>query len=496
MARGRRASKRQKMKQVMKDDENRDFISNLPNDVLIIILSKLRIDEAVRCGVLSKRWLNIWKRISYLEFDARHMVKPLTQLLQSREPRTVPDLNILAPSIFNVVYASNARIIILILSHLGIISTCRIRHFKKNLGLGDVETWVLCLNSKKGVKDLSLECAPDCGETEEKLVSWEETYIPYFPIGIFNTLGSLELTNYTMRWWQPFQGCSQLKKLKLKRICLDAETLNGILKNCEGLENFSLLESTGFNRLVIQKSKLKVLQLQALCVEETEICCMALEVLLLDSIICDAVKMAIFAPFLREFNCYCCSIYGRMLSVKRGKSILQAHLIFSNCFGFFGRPPICKFFQNLSTLSIDLDLTSMLKAMILSIVFKSTPNLQAIEIALPVFKPKNSVRVPTLHLISMFWERQQEWCYCIHHKLKFVYLRGFRAKVQEMDFVKYLIARATVLERITIICSDSMEAAENLLSLPRTSTNLSIDLRLNTKNSMDEFAEHQDRKLK
>ncbi|WJX71746.1 hypothetical protein P8452_55705 [Trifolium repens] len=41
----------------MGSDENQDFISALPNEVLTVILSKLRVDEAVRCNILSKRWL-------------------------------------------------------------------------------------------------------------------------------------------------------------------------------------------------------------------------------------------------------------------------------------------------------------------------------------------------------------------------------------------------------------------------------------------------------
>jgi hypothetical protein len=69
----------------MGSDENRDFISALPNEILTFILSKLRVDEAVRCNILSKRWLGLWKKAPHIEFNAKHMIRPVTQLLHSRE---------------------------------------------------------------------------------------------------------------------------------------------------------------------------------------------------------------------------------------------------------------------------------------------------------------------------------------------------------------------------------------------------------------------------
>ncbi|KAK2421471.1 F-box protein [Trifolium repens] len=41
----------------MGSDENQDFISALPNEVLTFILSKLHVDEAMRCNIISKRQL-------------------------------------------------------------------------------------------------------------------------------------------------------------------------------------------------------------------------------------------------------------------------------------------------------------------------------------------------------------------------------------------------------------------------------------------------------
>jgi hypothetical protein len=62
----------------MGSDENQDFISALPNEVLTFILSKLHVDEAMRCNILSKRQLGLWKKASHIEFNAKHMIRPVT----------------------------------------------------------------------------------------------------------------------------------------------------------------------------------------------------------------------------------------------------------------------------------------------------------------------------------------------------------------------------------------------------------------------------------
>jgi hypothetical protein len=78
----------------------------------------------------------------------------------------------------------------------------------------------------------------------------------------------------------------------------------------------------------------------------------------------------------------------------------------------------------------------------------------------------------------LFWEICG-LCKTITQKLKFVTIRGFKGKEKEVEFAKFLITRATMLKRINIICCDSIGAAENLLSLPRASHNLSINLKCN-----------------
>ncbi|CAI9088758.1 OLC1v1023180C1 [Oldenlandia corymbosa var. corymbosa] len=47
-----------------------DRISQLPNEILIYILSFLRLEDAMRTSVVSKRWIDLWTFTPSLDFDA------------------------------------------------------------------------------------------------------------------------------------------------------------------------------------------------------------------------------------------------------------------------------------------------------------------------------------------------------------------------------------------------------------------------------------------
>jgi len=84
---------------------------------------------------------------------------------------------------------------------------------------------------------------------------------------------------------------------------------------------------------------------------------------------------------------------------------------------------------------------------------------------------------------STFWETQ-EVCFCVHDELKFVTMRGFIGKEQEVKFVQHLIAQAFVMKKMYVICGSTIvDDAKDLLSLPRGSSNLAILLESKNKNS-------------
>ncbi|GAU32259.1 hypothetical protein TSUD_53870 [Trifolium subterraneum] len=305
----------------MGSDEKQDFISELPNEVLTFILTKLRVDEAVRCNILSKRWLGLWKKAPHIEFNAKHMIRPITQLLHSRESIITQD-PFFYPFMQRGVYRYGFVILQLMCRHSGDLSSCRFLHFKKSLSIGEVDAWIKFLVDKmKGLKHLSLECLPDYGEDADEIMFENEINKLCISHGKFHSLSSLDLINYTMDSWYAFEDCHNLKILKLERLHLDDVVLSGILKNCVTLENFSLIESTGFMNLIITKSNLKILRLQDLCVDRLEVTAQNLEVLFLDSITCPVKNLSIYAPSLGNFESHSYSIS----SIEERKFVMKSN---------------------------------------------------------------------------------------------------------------------------------------------------------------------------
>ncbi|KAL6566757.1 hypothetical protein OROMI_015161 [Orobanche minor] len=51
-----------------------DWISRMPDDILISILSLLPLEDAAKTSILSSRWTNLWKHTPSLDFDVAHDV--------------------------------------------------------------------------------------------------------------------------------------------------------------------------------------------------------------------------------------------------------------------------------------------------------------------------------------------------------------------------------------------------------------------------------------
>lgn len=74
-------------------EEDQDRISQLNNEIMILILSLLSLMEAGRTCVLSKRWTNLWKHLRCLHIDCEAAFKKSETLLRHLAHKTVPWVN-------------------------------------------------------------------------------------------------------------------------------------------------------------------------------------------------------------------------------------------------------------------------------------------------------------------------------------------------------------------------------------------------------------------
>jgi len=283
----------------------KDLVSELPDDILHRIISSLSIDEALRTSILSKRWIHLWKNAMHLDFDCTHMIKTLSKIA----------------IISGVEIEKYGKIVNTVLNqHIGNLTSCYFKHFAPSIWLGDLRTWVEFVVERKKLTCLSLECKTSI-YVDSKIV---KAAYDYLKPKLFSNLCSLELTNYKLKKTVllAFQSCEKLKILKLKNIAMENSTINGILKNCFGLEKFSLLDSNGFSSLKIENQNLKFLELLRLNVKEIYVNVDDLQVVVIDSIVCTPKGFRFYSQNLLSFSSTCNA---------QGNSFLKTQDILENC---------------------------------------------------------------------------------------------------------------------------------------------------------------------
>ncbi|KAI9083181.1 hypothetical protein K1719_034914 [Acacia pycnantha] len=459
----------------MAEFEDLDFISNLPNEILLTILSLLPVDEAVRTSILSKKWSSMWKNTPHLDLDVMHMIKPLSKLRIPVSDDLLLDYirNILAKDegiqrYYDIILFSISN------EHQGGLKSCKFTHFPMKIIQILLAYFFV---RQKTVEELCLECKPLIDKIQRFVGS--DTYNR-----IFSSLSSLEIVNYYLESSIPFGSCMKLKTLKLKLVHVEDETLLEILGSCYKLESLSLVRCSRLRNLKIFHMKIKFLELRALCVDHQIIVSAAsLEVLDLSFLGCpESLSFSITAPRLRVFRSHNKPISHEGLVFRRGNHLVKTNEILE-ALAIHSRTPASNTFgAYLSSLMIDLDLKIGRANQTLSLILRCCVNLEALKIITPnyrgqKFNPDADLQCPII------W-KTNDVCHCVQETLKFVSIVGFTGNQREADFVKHLVAEASKMEKITIVCRRSKKEVSFLVPLQdqKASSNLSIMVKINAKN--------------
>ncbi|MCD7468597.1 hypothetical protein HAX54_006961 [Datura stramonium] len=437
----------------MKVEEEKDLISNLDDQLLCSIISYLPTKEAIATSIYSKRWRYLWKSLTRLSFH-RQQQQRSNQVQHSTPSLSVID-NILSSQIGNVIEFFH-------MNHLPqdwITSNNNNNH--------NMQRWIERLKNQKRLGGISLSC-------QNNNIIYGAPYLFEVPRGIFHgqSLRFVELNEYILTSASPFEGCVNVKTLKLVRVTLTShETLAGIIGNCATLENLRLDACNIMKERVIDvhvhHEKLKVIEFNDIHITKFHLICETLNEFVLEN----------SSYSSKEFH----SIHSPNLRILRTNN----HNLLDWCIGLrsrdfesfkYGIP-----FMEVRVLCTTLNLNSMSDNIVLSFIFRVWSHLQKLDITNKVDDTSTLNSEPDLlPQENMFWEKKELSDSFTHH-LRFVKIRGFTGEEREIRLVNHVIRNASVLEKLVIQCSDFVStqgaaATLRLLSVPRASINVSIVL--------------------
>ncbi|KAL7116997.1 hypothetical protein ACP275_03G043100 [Erythranthe tilingii] len=232
---------------------SKDFINELPDDILISIITRMRTKDSTRMSILSKRWRNFYKFLPDIEFRCRDLIDCSSKAAQD-------DSNLMVEAVdrFFSLRSENSKIRYFSFCCCGL-SKSHAHHF---------ERWI-CSLGKLGVEELVLDFR-----------CFTHTSDLPFSFSLVYEMPSLKSLKLDLCYLQPHMEktqCNSLQIVILHNVFVLAGGLECILSTCLSLHTLSI-DSCYFR----PKSKLSVsgqnLQLKSLyildctCIESIRFC--------------------------------------------------------------------------------------------------------------------------------------------------------------------------------------------------------------------------------
>ncbi|GKA29297.1 F-box domain containing protein [Tanacetum coccineum] len=223
-------------------DNGADLISNLPDTILHLILSRLpTTEEAIRTSILSTRWRYLWTAVHYLNMDWSTKLKPYAEFNKSKFKKFV--YSVLLNKVENF---DSLRL-------------CCWNYYN----MSTVRRWIQAATMRK-VKSLDLIFCVKA--TQDDLARRDVYEVIVLPSCLFtcDSLESLRLFLYRRPFSLPLCiGFPALRVLELNSVhCFDHDLLERFLEICPLLEELSLIDSLigTLDAVYITSPKLKTLR--------------------------------------------------------------------------------------------------------------------------------------------------------------------------------------------------------------------------------------------
>ncbi|KMS97974.1 hypothetical protein BVRB_4g096930 [Beta vulgaris subsp. vulgaris] len=238
------------------DNCDLDYISNLHDDILIQILDKLPMEEAVDTSLLSKRWKDIWRYKKKVELGY--------QWVQRTGKKVLPSLF----KIFRALREQNIHSISVSLRY--------------DLSMLTEIQSLIAYASVKNVEELYI----DFNDRNDRRSRWRRRYIsvliPECELSQCSSLVKLSLKSLQLETLPPrFEA---LRELFLERVKLAEDSLENITNNCPSLALLSLTNcnpnadlkviigaNSNLRCLVIREELSEVQKMTELCIRATNV---------------------------------------------------------------------------------------------------------------------------------------------------------------------------------------------------------------------------------
>ncbi|KAK8597572.1 hypothetical protein V6N13_094975 [Hibiscus sabdariffa] len=387
-------------------------ISELPDEILILVLSHMTMKEAAKTCLISRRWQNLWTFHPCLEFDGSQAFLRFDNPNNRRKAKKI--------------YVSERSRYINWVNHMV--------HSRLSAAAAAIDEFKICF-------PVGESCKPDIDELVrfafEKKVKRFELDLTDFTGWCYNMDGCYPLCLQTVS----LTSFVPLKSLVLKQVNVSSQVLAYFISNSPFLECLCVGGSTSLVhlRVVGPSLCLKYLKIiHCLCMESLEI---------------DAANLLSFkysGPKIKIPSMNVPNIVELLIDGTCFKSLTRSMVEMSTAFTRLEKLAFRVIFVERWMNKCEYPMLSNLKQLELDLYASDDESLLFLSSLINACPSLNKLSLEFCWLEVHVKREMKKARKCPHHSLKVVKITGFVGKTIDTEFCMYLIENAVMLEKITI----------------------------------------------